>query len=70
MENVTSPHSFQTLACDVFSEVVALFLAGSFLLPDTLGQDRVGNGQENYQSPGVSHSRTQAGHSSPVCLRE
>lgn len=29
MENVTFPHSFQTLTCDVFPEVVALFLAGS-----------------------------------------
>lgn len=46
MENVAFPHSFQTLACDVFSEDVALFLAGSFLLPGTLREGRIGNGQE------------------------
>lgn len=46
MENVAFYHSFQTLTCDVFSEVVALFLAGSFIFPGTLGEGRVGNGQE------------------------
>lgn len=51
MENVAFPCSFETLTREIFSEVVTLFVAGSFLLPDTLGEGRVGNGQEELSVP-------------------
>lgn len=36
MENVTFFDSFEIVTCDIFSNIAALFLAGSFLLQGTL----------------------------------
>lgn len=38
MENVAFSSSFEILTCDVFSDAVALFLAGLSLLPGTSGR--------------------------------
>lgn len=40
MENVTFVNSFEIAACDIFADIAALFLAGPFLFPGTLGDLR------------------------------
>lgn len=66
MENGAFTHSCET--CDVFSEVVTLFLPGPFR--ELWEKGELGTAKMKYESPGVPHSRTQAGHGGPVHLRK
>lgn len=42
MENVTFFNSFEIVIYDIFSNIAALFLAGSFLFPGTLRKESDG----------------------------
>lgn len=46
MENVTFFNFFEIVTCGMFSDIAALFLAGSLLLPGTLGEEKDGKIEE------------------------
>lgn len=79
MENVTFFNFFEIVTCGMFSDIAALFLAGSLLPLGTLGEEREGIIEERprwntslcaCQIPEPKLCLSVSSHSGSVCLSE